>query len=363
MWMLVDRTCRSFSLLFSLSLCLNIFNYLNFTLKKQNQLIRYRESLSLCVEDLFKLNEDMDGGIRAPAVNLFVLCPNGIRRSGENQDCLVPNPIQTSPEHLNRFEFVGRLMGISLRARICLPFSMPSYVWKLLVNRQSPSLEDYRSVDEAFVDTVNSIRESGLSSEDELTFSAKGSARQEVELLEGGLEINVENNKADVSRYCNLVQQFRLHEFDSQISAIRRGLFSIVTERATQLLTWMELERLICGHVEIDLEILKRHTEYRGYHVKNSTIRYFWKVLESFSHEQRSRFIRFAWGRSRLPRGAQWSHHLTITRLNSRNGENILPVAHTCFFEVELPPYKSEEMMRKRLLTTIQFGLGGMLLQ
>ena len=321
---------------------------------------RYREALTLIVEDLFKLNDDMDT-IRAPAVNLFVLSPNGIRRSGENQDCLVPNPIQTSPEHLNRFEFVGRLMGISLRARVCLPFAMPCFIWKLLVNRQSPSLEDYRSVDEAFVDNLNSIRESGLTAEEELTFSAKGSAQQEVELLEGGGI--VQNNSTDVSRYCALVQQFRLHEFDAQVSAIRRGLFSIVTERATQLLTWMELERLICGHVEIDLEVLKRHTEYRGYHVKNSTIRYFWKVLESFSHEQRSLFIRFAWGRSRLPRGAQWSHHLTITRLNSRNGQNSLPVAHTCFFEVELPPYKSEEVMRKRLLTTIQFGLGGMLLQ
>ena len=124
------------------------------------------------MEDLFKLNDDMDT-IRAPAVNLFVLSPNGIRRIGENQDCLVPNPIQTSPEHLNRFEFVGRLMGISLRARVCLPFSMPCFIWKLLVNRQSPSLEDYRSVDESFVDNLNSIRESGLTAEEELTFSAK----------------------------------------------------------------------------------------------------------------------------------------------------------------------------------------------
>ena len=43
---------------------------------------RYREALTLIVEDLFKLNDDMDT-IRAPAVNLFVLSPNGIRRIGE----------------------------------------------------------------------------------------------------------------------------------------------------------------------------------------------------------------------------------------------------------------------------------------
>ena len=54
---------------------------------------------------------------------------------------------------------------------------------------------------------------------------------------------------------------------------------------------------------------------------------------------------------------------LCLANTPQAHGEESLPVAHTCFFEVELPPYSSEEKMRQKLLTTINFGLGGMLLQ
>ena len=84
-------------------------------------------------------------------------------------------------------------------------------------------------------------------------------------------------------------------------------------------------------------------------------------MLQSFDDVERSQFIRFAWGRTRLPRG-RWEQHLTISRLATADGEESLPVAHTCFFQVELPPYSSEEKMREKLCTTIHFGLGGMLL-
>lgn len=38
-----------------------------------------------------------------------------------------------------------------------------------------------------------------------------------------------------------------------------------------------------------------------------------------------------------------------------------MQVSHTCFFSVELPPYSSEDLMRKGLLTAIHFGMGGIL--
>ena len=38
-----------------------------------------------------------------------------------------------------------------------------------------------------------------------------------------------------------------------------------------------------------------------------------------------------------------------------------LPVAHTCFFSIELPPYETEAQMRKGLLTAIHFGAAGVL--
>ena len=36
-----------------------------------------------------------------------------------------------------------------------------------------------------------------------------------------------------------------------------------------------------------------------------------------------------------------------------------LPVSHTCFNHVELPPYETEDQMRRGLLTAIHFGRAG----
>jgi hypothetical protein len=48
-----------------------------------------------------------------------------------------------------------------------------------------------------------------------------------------------------------------------------------------------------------------------------------------------------------------------ISRRNT--SEESLPASHTCFFSIELPPYRTEAAMRKGLLTAIHFGMVGIL--
>ncbi|CAM9587391.1 unnamed protein product, partial [Laminaria digitata] len=84
------------------------------------------------------------------------------------------------------------------------------------------------------------------------------------------------------------------------------------------------------------------------------------KVIESMSREDQSGFVRFAWGRSRLPPKAFWRVNMKLMRSNT--SEESLPVSHTCFFSIELPPYSTEERMRQGLLTAIHFGMGGILI-
>ena len=56
----------------------------------------------------------------------------------------------------------------------------------------------------------------------------------------------------------------------------------------------------VCGSPEVDLSILKANTNYRVA-ADSQQVRLFWRALESFSNEERRLFLRFAWGRSRLP--------------------------------------------------------------
>ena len=98
----------------------------------------YREGLYCCVEDLFSGRD----------INLFLLCPNGQNETvgSSNTNKFLPNPRHSSPLAMQMFEFVGKLMGISIRTKALLPFEFAPLVWKMLA-RDELTVEDLESVD------------------------------------------------------------------------------------------------------------------------------------------------------------------------------------------------------------------------
>ncbi len=75
-----------------------------------------------------------------------------------------------------------------------------------------------------------------------------------------------------------------------------------------------------------------------------------WQALESFSGDERAAFLRFVWGRSRLPLTRQaFSQTFSVQGFGREPADNFLPVSHTCFFSLELPRYSSLEVMTNKL--------------
>lgn len=107
----------------------------------------------------------------------------------------------------------------------------------------------------------------------------------------------------------------------TQINAIARGLYAIVPRNTLLLLTWREFEILVCGNPSFDMEFWRAHTTYSGYSGEDDvTIGLFWKVLESLSQEEQSGFVRFAWGRSRLPPKNAWFKDMQVRRRRRKRG-------------------------------------------
>ncbi|KAF4038677.1 HECT domain-containing protein [Phytophthora infestans] len=319
----------------------------------------YREGATSMVDDLF-----------SPYFSLFVLCPNGQHDTGNNRGMYLPNPKCTSPVAMQMFAFVGQLLGISLRTHGDFPFMLPSLVWKQLLG-QTLTRADLEDTDAMFIQMLDGIancENDGISTEDEfatafagleLRFTASSCTGEEIELVLGGRQLTVEfHNRLE---YCRLAERARLDECSAQVTAMARGFATLFPRRVLTLLTWQELEILACGSPKIDLDLWKRHTRYDGYAEDDLTVQLFWEALAEFSDEQRADFVRFAWGRSRLPRG-KWPQPFKLSKKGGRDATRSLPVAHTCFFSVELPPYTSLEIMRSMLLATITFGLGGILM-
>lgn len=159
--------------------------------------------------------------------------------------------------------------------------------------------------------------------------------------------------------YISAVLQVRLHEFDQQVAAMREGMAEVVPVPLLSLLHGTELEALVAGNVRIDLHMLKAVTEYRPLTLPPSheLFQWFWEILDSFSEHQRGLFLRFVWGRSRLPRfEASFSHKFVINVQVDKFGaapnvsaDSSLPTALTCFFMLKLPPYSSKDIMQDKL--------------
>ena len=78
-------------------------------------------------------------------------------------------------------------------------------------------------------------------------------------------------------------------------------------------------------------------------------VTWLWSILETdFTEEERTAFLVFVSGRSRLPANpADLPSRFTILRVD-RPADG-LPSAQTCFFQLRLPPYSTREVMLARM--------------
>jgi len=84
---------------------------------------------------------------------------------------------------------------------------------------------------------------------------------REVELIQGGK--NAMLTFESRNEWAELVEKVRLDESKKQAEAIRKGLSLVVPEGLLNLLTWRELETLVCGKPILDVDLLKTNTVYR----------------------------------------------------------------------------------------------------
>ena len=153
---------------------------------------------------------------------------------------------------------------------------------------------------------------------------------------------------------------FRLHEFDEQVAWVREGMAKVIPVPLLSLFTGYELETMVtalcfaiqcklpndtelmsnlslfvvhktlfascvvvsvcfvhasehvrftctfccqaCGSPDIPLTLLKSVATYKNVESTSDLIGWFWDVMDELSNEERSLFLRFVWGRTRLPR-------------------------------------------------------------
>ncbi|KDO29266.1 hypothetical protein SPRG_19926 [Saprolegnia parasitica CBS 223.65] len=305
----------------------------------------------------------MSTELQSNMLPLLQPCPNQVHKVGENREFFVPNiHLRNDPKLIQMAEFLGKLMGIAIRSKTPLDLNLPPVVWKFLVD-QPVTRVDIESIHHGcfqVVDTINNITKHGITPAmfDDLidaSFTVLSSDRREVELVPGGRQVRVTWDDKD--EYAQAAEAYRLTEFQPVCGDVARGLATILPLPTLSLLSWHDLATLTCGKATVDVELLKRRTTYGdGCSGSDAHIGFFWDVLREFTDAQKSSFLRFVWGRSRLPtHAADFTQDFKISGMPKAVGkaDTYLPLAHTCFFSIDMPAYTTKAVMREKLLYAI----------
>ncbi|XP_012720491.2 NEDD4-like E3 ubiquitin-protein ligase WWP1 isoform X2 [Fundulus heteroclitus] len=281
--------------------------------------------------------------------------------AGKSNYCLQINPASAiNPDHLSYFCFIGRFIAMALfhGKFIDTGFSLPFY--KRMLNKKL-ILKDLESIDPEFYNSLiwirdNNIEECGL----EMYFSVDMEILGKIsshDLKPDGTDILVtEENKEE---YISLMAEWRFSRgVEGQTKAFLDGFNEVVPLQWLQYFDEKELEVMLCGMQEVDLQDWQRNTVYRHYTRNSKQIIWFWQLVKEVDNEVRLRLMQFVTGTCRLPLGG-------FAELMGSNGpqkfciekvgkDTWLPRSHTCFNRLDLPPYKSYEQLKEKLLFAIE---------
>lgn len=302
-------------------------------------------------ESIAEMCDELQNG----SLPLLILTPNGRDEAGTNRDCFLLNPAVTLPIHLNMFRFLGILMGIAVRTGSPLSLNLAEPVWKQLVGLPlTPA--DLNEVDRDYVPGLMCIRDmdSEAFQKLDMPFATHSATGQEVRLSAKYQRTTVENR----TEYVRLALNYRLHEFDEQVAAVREGMSKVIPVPMLSLFTGHELETMICGSPDIPIQLLKAVATYKGVEPDSLLVQWFWDVMEEFTNAERSLFLRFVWGRTRLPRAiADFRGRDFVLQVLDKYSpaDHFLPESYTCFFLLKMPRYSCRAVLREKLKYAIHF--------
>eukprot|EP01038_Epipyxis_sp_PR26KG_P006704 gene6704-9196_t len=248
-----------------------------------------------------------------------------------------------NPDHLSYFKFIGRVIGKAICDGQLLDAHFTRSFYKHILGL-SVSFHDLEAIEPEYYKSLKQILDTPLDLLGlELSFTAENNDFGKVEvvdLIANGRDIEVtDENKYD---YVRLISHHRM------TTAIRK----------------QELELLISGLPDIDLDDLRANTDYHGYKPSDPEIGFFWSTLRSFSKEEKALFLQFVTGTSKVPLDGFQALHGSdgVKRFNIHKAfgdEGLLPTAHTCFNQLDLPVYPNEDTLREKLMMAIKEGSVG----
>ena len=214
-----------------------------------------------------------------------------------------PNPLSwINGEHLLYFKFIGRIIGKALHEGRVLDCHFSRAVYKRLLGKE-PNLKDLESMDLDYYKSLVWILENDITeviTEDFSVIEEQFGEEKVVDLIPNGRNIPVtEENKRE---YVNAQVRYRLTtSVKDQLENFVKGFHDIIPAELVAIFDEQELELLISGLPEIDVDDWRGHTDYHNYNANSPQVTWFWRIVRGMSNEERAKLLQFVTGTSKVP--------------------------------------------------------------
>jgi hypothetical protein len=262
---------------------------------------------------------------------------------------------------LEVFEFLGILLGFAVRSAQTFNIDLHPSVWKKIVGQPIDYKNDLNTLDRLSFLQLRNIKAHGEMkqlSEEEFqsminyqNFTVMmGEGEPDKELVPGGADKLVTPD--NYREYISLASKAHMHKDTLQMKYFLTGFHKILPANVISLINWRYAEVRAMGERLIDISVLKLHSKFHE-GIKSEVKQWFWEVLTEMEEDDKRLYLKFVNGRSKLPTNIasiRYKHYVTLMH----GGDNVLPQAHVCYFQIDLPNYSSKDVVRKNLLIAIR---------
>lgn len=310
----------------------------------------FRESIENIIDEL-----------QSATLPLLIPTQNNKNDHGLNKDCWTINPSSTSPHHLEMYKFFGAMIGMAFRSGHVMDLRFPPMFWMKFIG-DPVTLDDLAGSDAYAVQAIRDLEKNKdtiprdmFEDTMDLHFTTQLSNGETVPICPDGESRKVTYD--DIAEYHKLILETRASEGSKQMQSMREGFEIIFPMSILGILSWKDVEERVRGPTEIAVAALKSITEYSSCSADNEYVERFWRCFEEFTNEDRSKFLKFTWGRARLPPADRLQDQkfkiylMDSSRYTDHNTH--FPESHTCFFQLDLPRYTTDEACKAKILYAV----------
>jgi len=264
---------------------------------------------------------------------------------GNQEASMLPSPTNT---HLAAFEAFGKILIKAIYDGRSVPLRFPPSMYKFLLGNGHYTLSDLEAYDSASAMSLRNILNHPGADTLGLDFDEFCSP-----LFAQGEKLTDVNKEQFVAlKIKQILETRRL----PQLTAIKRGMSQSINDLWVQLqsLSCTELQLVVFGRQELNVQGILKSLQFVGFGGGSRTPIRLQRLLMTYSQQQLRAFLYMTTSLATIPCGglshphAQTKDKITVQKTPGTRVD-LLPVAHTCSWTLELPDYPDYNCLQDKM--------------